>query len=88
MMGMCLAELSVLVDEPIGARAGRMRGHLPGDGAGHRDGRRRLLRLLQVPRHPVRDQADRRRRLRRHLMVSSTRRRRSSQINQIIHICN
>ncbi|BAS94180.1 Os05g0433600 [Oryza sativa Japonica Group] len=51
-------------------RAGCLRGHLAGDNTGHRGCHRRLLRVLQVPRHPVRDQADRRRRLRRLLLVS------------------
>ncbi|BAS94179.1 Os05g0433500 [Oryza sativa Japonica Group] len=52
----------------IVARVGDRSDHLPDDGAGHRCGRRRLLRVLQVPCRPVRDQADRRRRVRLDLM--------------------
>uniref|UniRef100_A0A8R7P433 Uncharacterized protein n=1 Tax=Triticum urartu TaxID=4572 RepID=A0A8R7P433_TRIUA len=50
------------------ARARGLRRHLPHRGPDRLRGRRRLLRLLQVPRHPLREQADHRRRLRRLLM--------------------
>jgi hypothetical protein len=55
-----------------GDRARDLRRHLPGGGSDHLLGGGRLLRLLQVPRHPFGDQKDRQHRLRRFLMVSST----------------
>jgi len=54
-----------------GDRARDLRCHLPDSGSGHLLGGERLLRLLQVPLHPFRDQEDRQHRLRRFLMVSS-----------------
>ena len=56
-----------------GARAGDLRRHLPARGAGDHLGSQRLLRLLQVPLHTFGDQADRRHRLCRRLVVSDCR---------------
>jgi hypothetical protein len=50
------------------SRAGNMRWHLPDGGTDHRRRGQRMLRVLQVPRHFFRDQADRRHRVR-HLLV-------------------
>lgn len=55
-----------------GDRARDLRRHLPGGSSDHLLGGGRLLRLLQVPRHPFGDQEDRQHRLRRFLMVSSS----------------